>query len=122
MTQPHDHSPDDAWPSEDMPDVAGAVDVAGGAEPQAEPEGHLEPDGQQPEPHVEPDPQVRPEAQEPERRPEQQTFGDERVDRAVERLAELDERAVGEHVEVFDDIHGRLRDALEEAADDTSPP
>jgi hypothetical protein len=96
MTQPYDHMPDDARPSDDAVEATDAVE----AEPQVEPE---------PEPQIEP-------------RPEQQSFGDERVDRAVERLAELDERAVSDHVEVFDDIHGRLREALEEAAVDTSPP
>jgi len=43
-------------------------------------------------------------------------FGDPRVDDAVARLQELDERPVSEHAEVFDDIHRQLRDALEEAA------
>jgi hypothetical protein len=114
MTQPYDHTPDDAWPnnawpSDDTPDSADAADAGDAVEatdavePQPEPEAPLE---------AEP---------EPEHRPEPQSFGDERVDRAVERLSELDERAVADHVEVFDDIHGRLRDALEEAAVDTSP-
>jgi hypothetical protein len=43
-------------------------------------------------------------------------FGDPRVDDAVARLQGLAERPVGEHAEIFDDIHQRLRDALEEAA------
>jgi hypothetical protein len=51
-----------------------------------------------------------------------ESFGDTRVDGAVERLTELSERPVDEHVEVFDDIHGRLQDALQEAAVDASPP
>ena len=42
--------------------------------------------------------------------------GDPRVDDAVARLEELTERPVSEHAEVFDDIHQRLRDVLEEAA------
>ncbi|MGH3318212.1 MAG: hypothetical protein ACRDO0_18875 [Nocardioidaceae bacterium] len=108
MTQPYDHTPDDAWPSDDTPDAADTVDATEAVEHQPEPEAH-------PEPEAGPEPQ-------PQHRPEPQSFGDARVDRAVERLAELDERAVGDHVEVFDDIHGRLRDALEEAAVDTSPP
>lgn len=104
MTQPYDPMPDEAWPSDDTSDATDAAEVtdAGEHEPQHE---------SQPEPEPQPEP-----------RPAQQTFGDERVDRAVERLAELDERAVSDHVEVFDDIHGRLREALEEAAVDTSPP
>jgi sirohydrochlorin ferrochelatase len=46
-----------------------------------------------------------------------ESLGDPRVDAAVERLGELRERPVGDHVEVFDDIHQRLRHALEDAAD-----
>ncbi len=106
MTQPYDHTPDDARPSDDSSDAADAVEVTDAVEPEPRPE---------PQPERQPQP-------EPNQRPEQQSFGDERVDRAVERLAELDERAVSDHVEVFDDIHGRLREALEEAAVDTSPP
>jgi hypothetical protein len=48
--------------------------------------------------------------------PDDAGFGDPRVDDAVARLQELSDRPVGEHAEVFDDIHRRLRDALEEAA------
>jgi hypothetical protein len=107
MTQPYDHRPDDAtpdaWPGDDMPDAADTVETTESVEHQPEAEAPL---------GTEPDPEPG---------PEPQSFGDERVDRAVERLSELDERAVGDHVEVFDDIHGRLRDALEEAAVDTSP-
>ena len=43
-------------------------------------------------------------------------FGDPRVDDAVARLQQLSDRPVGEHAEIFDDIHRRLREALEEAA------
>jgi hypothetical protein len=109
MTQPYDHTPDDAWPSDVTSDAADRVDAA-------DPVDATEAVEPQPAPEVPLDAQP-----EPEHRPEPQSFGDERVDRAVERLAELDERAVGDHVEVFDDIHGRLSDALEEAAVDTSP-
>lgn len=38
--------------------------------------------------------------------------GDARVDAALERLLELDEAPVSEHVEVFADIHTRLSAAL----------
>jgi hypothetical protein len=104
MTQPYDPMRDDARPSDDTSEVTDAVEATDAVTDAGEHE---------PQPHRET--QTEP-------RSEQQTFGDERVDRAVERLAELDERAVSDHVEVFDDIHGRLRDALEEAAVDTSPP
>jgi hypothetical protein len=114
MTQPYDHKPDDAWPSDDPTDAADTVDATEAVEPQTDLEAQTDPEAH-------PEPEARPEPAR-EHRPEPQSFGDERVDRAVERLAELDERAVGDHVEVFDDIHGRLRDALEEAAVDTSPP
>ncbi|MPZ60454.1 MAG: hypothetical protein GEU93_03985 [Propionibacteriales bacterium] len=39
-------------------------------------------------------------------------YGDPRVDDAVRRLDELAERPVRDHVEVFEDIHERFRDAL----------
>lgn len=45
-----------------------------------------------------------------------ETFGDARIDAAVARLTALDGRPVDEHVEIFDDIHVRFRDALEDAA------
>jgi len=38
--------------------------------------------------------------------------GEPAVDRALDRLAELDERPVGEHVEVYDEVHQLLQDAL----------
>ncbi|MEK9664190.1 MAG: hypothetical protein VW239_11175 [Candidatus Nanopelagicales bacterium] len=38
--------------------------------------------------------------------------GDARVDAALERLLELDESPVSEHVEVYADIHTRLTAAL----------
>lgn len=53
---------------------------------------------------------------------ETESSGDARVDGAVERLVELADRPVSDHVEVFDDIHGRLRAALEEASVDASAP
>lgn len=42
------------------------------------------------------------------------------VNRALERLQELDGRAVPEHVAIFDDIHRALSDALFEAAAEDS--
>jgi hypothetical protein len=47
--------------------------------------------------------------------PDDAGFGDPRVDDAVSRLQELTERPVGEHADVYDDIHRRLRAAMEEA-------
>ena len=38
--------------------------------------------------------------------------GDFRVDAALARLAELDERPPGEHVAIYEDIHRRLQEAL----------
>ncbi|HET7327045.1 MAG TPA: hypothetical protein VFJ14_07120 [Nocardioidaceae bacterium] len=42
------------------------------------------------------------------------SFGDPRVDAAVARTDGLDQRPVGEHVDVFDDVHRSLRDALDD--------
>jgi hypothetical protein len=50
------------------------------------------------------------------------TLGDSRADAAVARLDDLRGRPVGEHVEVYDDIHARLRDALEDAAVEPASP
>ncbi len=41
---------------------------------------------------------------------------DPRVDDALARLDELPQRPVAEHVELFDDVQRRLREALEEAS------
>lgn len=41
-----------------------------------------------------------------------QSTGDARVDAALERLQDLDQVPIGEHAEVFADIHGRLSGAL----------
>ncbi len=49
-------------------------------------------------------------------RPE--SLGDARVDEAATRLDDLSQRPVSDHIAVFDDIHGRLRGALEDAAVD----
>lgn len=49
-----------------------------------------------------------------------ETFGDARVDAAVARLTALEGRPVDEHVEIFDDIHVRFREALEDAAVESS--
>ena len=49
------------------------------------------------------EPQAEPEADTP------WSTGDERVDEAVARLDDLDERDVDEHADVYDTIHGRPR-------------
>ena len=46
---------------------------------------------------------------------EPEATGDARVDAAVSRLAELPELPVSEHVDVYDDVHRRLQDALADA-------
>ncbi|MGH3385391.1 MAG: hypothetical protein ACRDO1_12480 [Nocardioidaceae bacterium] len=48
------------------------------------------------------------------------SFGDARIDDAVARTDGLDERPVSEHVEVYDDVHQRFREALSDADRDTA--
>lgn len=43
---------------------------------------------------------------------EQQSTGDARVDAALARLTELDQRPPAEHVAIYEDIHRRLQEAL----------
>jgi hypothetical protein len=54
--------------------------------------------------------------------PEAVSTGHPDVDAAVRRLGELDGLPVDRHGEVFDDIHGRLRDALSAAASPAGEP
>jgi hypothetical protein len=42
---------------------------------------------------------------------------DSRVDAATSRLNELENLTVGEHSEVFEDIHRRLQDALSSSSE-----
>jgi hypothetical protein len=42
--------------------------------------------------------------------------GDSRVDDAVSRLSDLDERDLDEHADVYDAIHSDLADVLDDAA------
>ena len=59
--------------------------------------------------------------EEPQTEPETDTpwsTGDERVDEAVARLDDLDERDVDEHADVYDTIHGDLADMLDDAGSD----
>ena len=60
------------------------------------------------------EPQAEPEADTP------WSTGDERVDQAVARLDDLDERDVDEHADVYDTIHGDLADVLDDAGSDGS--
>jgi hypothetical protein len=56
--------------------------------------------------------------EEPQGEPEAETpwsTGDERVDEAVSRLDDLDERELDEHADVYDTIHGDLADVLDDA-------
>lgn len=48
---------------------------------------------------------------------EPEQTGDARVDEALQRLAELEDKPVGEHVAVVEDIHRVLQDALAEDED-----
>jgi hypothetical protein len=49
--------------------------------------------------------------------------GDERVDAAVARLAELPGTPLPQHVEIFEDVHLRLQDTLGSAdQEDSGPP
>jgi hypothetical protein len=48
--------------------------------------------------------------------------GDDRVDAAVDRLTDLDNTPVDDHVGIYDDIHARLGAALANAAEPAEPP
>ncbi|MGI8336913.1 hypothetical protein ACRYCC_43820 [Actinomadura scrupuli] len=52
--------------------------------------------------------------------PPPEPTGDERVDEAVARLAELGGAPVSRHVEIFEDVHRRLQDVLA-AIDEDAP-
>jgi hypothetical protein len=43
--------------------------------------------------------------------------GDARVDDAVAELSRLQGRPAGEHVAILEEVHGRLRDILDELAE-----
>ncbi len=47
-------------------------------------------------------------------KPEIEATGDASVDAAMQRLADVNEMPVAEHLEVFDDVHRRLQDVLSE--------
>jgi hypothetical protein len=46
--------------------------------------------------------------------------GDDRVDEAMAGLSRLPGRPVDEHVAVFEEVHGRLRDILGEVNDESA--
>ena len=47
--------------------------------------------------------------------------GDARVDDAVAQLSQLQGRPASEHVAVLEEVHGRLRDILDELAESPGP-
>ena len=47
--------------------------------------------------------------------------GDRRVDEVVAGLTRLPGRPAGEHVSVLEEVHGRLRDILDELAEGSGP-
>ena len=47
---------------------------------------------------------------------------DPRIAAAVERLESLTERPPAEHVDVYDEVHSVLQEALADAQGDQSPP
>jgi hypothetical protein len=48
--------------------------------------------------------------------------GDDRVEAALDRLAELERAPVSDHAEVFEDVHQRLQDVLASVDSDEEPP
>ncbi|WP_326795142.1 hypothetical protein OG946_06235 [Streptomyces sp. NBC_01808] len=48
--------------------------------------------------------------------------GNADVDAALDRLADADELPTGSHLEVYEDAHGRMREALEELDRSQGPP
>ena len=90
------------------------------------------PDAEQPDPDPDtadahstgPDPvsdTAHSETEQPDPAPEDAvTTGHAEIDTALRRLDELDGRPVERHGEVYDELHGRLRDALTAAATPTS--
>ncbi|WP_256641794.1 hypothetical protein [Streptomyces murinus] len=79
-------------------EIAGSAEIAGRAEPPAES-------------HVPPGPAYDPAAPAPLNLPRTPT-GDAEVDARLARLADADHLATDGHVEVYEDVHRGLRDAL----------
>lgn len=48
----------------------------------------------------------------PEAAPERPVTGNARVDAALSRLDDLSERPAADHVEIYEDVHRRLQEAL----------
>jgi hypothetical protein len=124
---PYVRQPAARWPEPGGEDVAEAAESAGPpARTATEPEGERRPEA---EPEPEPD-AVEPEPVEPEpveagpvplgiaRTP----TGNPDVDAALDRLADADELPTGSHLEVYEDAHGRMREALEELDRAQGPP
>jgi hypothetical protein len=62
-----------------------------------------------------------PQATEVADRAEAWSTGDSRVDDAVARLRDLDERDLDEHADVYDTIHSDLADVLDDASEPSRP-
>jgi hypothetical protein len=56
------------------------------------------------------------------RPPRPEATGDDRVEAALDRLAELERAPVSDHAEVFEDVHQRLQDVLASVDSDEGPP
>jgi hypothetical protein len=100
---PSDREPDDAQP---------------GDANHADHEGHGDPvDHGDPLPDAESDSVAEPAVEATDSDGEDDTLstGDSRVDGAVSRLSDLDERDLDEHADVYDTIHSDLADVLDDA-------
>ncbi|WP_344294185.1 hypothetical protein, partial [Streptomyces synnematoformans] len=96
-----------------------AAEPEAGAVPASGPETVPEP---VPEPN-EPEPEAEPAAAGPVPLGVARTpTGNADVDAALDRLADADELPTGSHLEVYEDAHGRMREALEELDRTQGPP
>ncbi|GAA2688663.1 hypothetical protein GCM10010400_61890 [Streptomyces aculeolatus] len=96
---PYARQPAPRWPE---PGAGGAAEPDGGASQQIEPE------------PVDTGPVPLGVARTP--------TGNADVDAALDRLADADELPTGSHLEVYEDAHGRMREALEELDRTQGPP
>ena len=96
----------DAWAVDEGPDAR--ADGGDDVEPQAHDAG----DGVEPQAAADgPDPEPEPDAT-----PDATPGADPRIAVALSRLDDLGETPAAEHVEVYEDVHAVLQDALAEAA------